>query len=108
LKSLSPSPTTSFDPAFQNMANEFLTLKKQLAQASPSSSYRDIPRRTFTPNSVPHRPRLPATAPRLVLEAPPVNALVEIEEEEKIYEEPSSPGEDNQDVGEPTGDSTIG
>ncbi|KAH9327484.1 hypothetical protein KI387_007662, partial [Taxus chinensis] len=52
--------------------------------------------------------RLPATAPWLALEAPPVNVLVEIEEEEKNYEEPSSPGEDDQDVSEPTGDSTIG
>ncbi|KAH9295830.1 hypothetical protein KI387_039418, partial [Taxus chinensis] len=58
---------------------------------------------------VPQRPRFPATAPWLALEAPPVNALAEIEEEEEQnYEEPSSPGEDDQDVGEPTGDSTIG
>ncbi|KAH9310323.1 hypothetical protein KI387_044728, partial [Taxus chinensis] len=90
------------------MANDLLALKKQLAQASPSSSYRDVPRRNFVPNNVSQRPRLPATAPRLALEAPPVNALAEIEEEEQYYEEPSSQGEDDQDVGEPTGDSTIG
>ncbi|KAH9312924.1 hypothetical protein KI387_027959, partial [Taxus chinensis] len=80
-----------------------------LAQSSPSSSYWDVPRSNFTPNSVPHRPRLPATAPRLALEAPPVNALAEIEEEEEQnYEEPSSQDKDDQDVSEPTGDSTIG
>ncbi|KAH9327667.1 hypothetical protein KI387_007845, partial [Taxus chinensis] len=79
-----------------------------MAQASPSSSYRDIPRRNFIPNNVSQRPRLPTAAPRLALEAPPVNALAEIEEEEQYYEEPSSQGEDDQDVGEPTGDSTIG
>ncbi|KAH9312214.1 hypothetical protein KI387_027249, partial [Taxus chinensis] len=44
----------------------------------------------------------------LALEAPPVNALAEIQDEEKNYEEPSSPDEDDQDVGEPTDDSTIG
>ncbi|KAH9328341.1 hypothetical protein KI387_000449, partial [Taxus chinensis] len=107
-KSSDPSPTTSSDPAFQKMANDLLALKKQLAQASPSSSYRDAPRRNFVPNNASQRPRLPATAPRLALEAPPVNALAEIEEEEQYYEEPSSQGEDDQDVGEPTGDSTIG
>ncbi|KAH9324363.1 hypothetical protein KI387_004541, partial [Taxus chinensis] len=53
-------------------------------------------------------PCLSTTAPRLVLEAPPVNALAKIEEEEQNYEEPSSPGEYDQDVGEPTGDFTIG
>ncbi|KAH9324769.1 hypothetical protein KI387_004947, partial [Taxus chinensis] len=58
-----PSPATSSDPAFQKMANDLLTLKKQLAQASPSSSYRDVPRRNFVPNNVSQRPRLPATAP---------------------------------------------
>ncbi|KAH9302872.1 hypothetical protein KI387_014455, partial [Taxus chinensis] len=79
-----------------------------LAQASPGPSYRDIPRRSFTSNNVPQRPRLPATIPRLALEAPPVNALAEIEEEEQDYEEPSSQGKDDQDVGEPTDDSTIG
>ncbi|KAH9306659.1 hypothetical protein KI387_011063, partial [Taxus chinensis] len=79
-----------------------------MAQASPGSSYQDIPRRNFVSNNVPQTPRLPATTLRLALEAPPVNALAEIEEEEKNYEEPSSQGEDDQDVGEPTGDSTIG
>ncbi|KAH9322165.1 hypothetical protein KI387_016804, partial [Taxus chinensis] len=69
-KSLGPSPTTSSDPAFQKMANDLLALKKQLAQASPSSSYRDIPRRNFVPNNVSQRPRLPTAAPRLALEAP--------------------------------------
>ncbi|KAH9287647.1 hypothetical protein KI387_031764, partial [Taxus chinensis] len=78
-----------------------------MAQA-PSSSYRDVPRRSFIPNNVSQRPRLPATAPRLALEAPPVNALAEIEEEEQYYEESSPQDEDDQDVGEPTGDSTIG
>ncbi|KAH9317571.1 hypothetical protein KI387_019340, partial [Taxus chinensis] len=103
-----PSPTTSSDPAFQKMANDFLALKKQLAQASPSTSYRDIPQRKFTSNSISQRPRLPVDAPCLALEAPPVNALAEIQEEEKNYEEPSSSGEDDQDVGEPTDNSTIG
>ncbi|KAH9304538.1 hypothetical protein KI387_008942, partial [Taxus chinensis] len=68
----------------------------------------DIPWRNFTPNNTPQRPCFPTAAPRLALEAPLVNALVKIEEDEKIYEEPSSQGEDDQDVGEPTGDSTIG
>ncbi|KAH9300121.1 hypothetical protein KI387_011704 [Taxus chinensis] len=64
------------------MANDLLALKKQLAQASPSPSYRDAPRRNFVPpNNASQRPRLPVTAPRLALEAPPVNALAEIEEE---------------------------
>ncbi|KAH9303803.1 hypothetical protein KI387_008207, partial [Taxus chinensis] len=80
-KSLGPSPTTSSDPAFQKMENDLLALKKQLAQASPSSSYWDIPRRNFVPNNVSQRPRLLATTPRLALEAPPINALAEIEEE---------------------------
>ncbi|KAH9324423.1 hypothetical protein KI387_004601, partial [Taxus chinensis] len=106
-KSSDPSPATSSDPAFQKMANDLLALKKQLAQA-PSSSYRDVPRRSFVPNNVSQRPHLPATAPRLALEAPPVNALAEIEEEEQYYEESSPQDEDDQDVGEPTGDSTIG
>ncbi|KAH9331406.1 hypothetical protein KI387_003514, partial [Taxus chinensis] len=106
-KSLGPSPTTSSDPAFQKMANDFLALKKQLAQASPNSSYRDIPQRNFVPNNVSQRPRLPTATPRLALEAPPVNTLAEIEEEEQYYEEPSFQGEDDQDVGEPAGDSTI-
>ncbi|KAH9317135.1 hypothetical protein KI387_018904, partial [Taxus chinensis] len=58
---------------------------------------------------VPQRPRLPATAPRLALEAPLVNALAEIEEEEEQnYEEPSSQGKYDQDVGELTDNSTIG
>ncbi|KAH9305623.1 hypothetical protein KI387_010027, partial [Taxus chinensis] len=70
-KSSDPSPATSSDPAFQKMANDLLALKKQLAQASPSSSYQDVPRRSFVPNNVSQRPRLPATAPRLALEAPP-------------------------------------
>ncbi|KAH9300472.1 hypothetical protein KI387_012055, partial [Taxus chinensis] len=95
-------------PAFQKMANDLLALKKQLAQASSTTLYRDIPQRNFTPNNAPQRPRLPTATPRLALEAPPVNALVEIEEDEQIYEEPSSQGEDDQDVGEPTGNSTIG
>ncbi|KAH9309264.1 hypothetical protein KI387_037175, partial [Taxus chinensis] len=49
-----------------------------------------------------------AMSSKLALEAPPVNALAEIEEEEQYYGEPSSQGEDDQDVSEPTGDSTIG
>ncbi|KAH9307901.1 hypothetical protein KI387_035812, partial [Taxus chinensis] len=96
-KSSGPSSTTLSDPGFQKMANELLSLKKQLAQDSPGCSYRDIPWRNFIPNKVSQRLRLPVTAPQLALEAPPVNALAEIEEEEQDYEEPSSQGKDDQD-----------
>ncbi|KAH9326639.1 hypothetical protein KI387_006817, partial [Taxus chinensis] len=64
--------------------------------------------RNFVSNNVSQRPCLPATASQLVLEAPSVNALAGIEEEEQDYEEPLSQGEDDQDVSELTGDSTIG
>ncbi|KAH9299916.1 hypothetical protein KI387_044612, partial [Taxus chinensis] len=58
----------------------------------------DIPWRNFTPNNASQRPHFPATSPRLAIKAPPVNALVEIEEDDTNYEEPLLQKEDDQDV----------
>ncbi|KAH9331214.1 hypothetical protein KI387_003322, partial [Taxus chinensis] len=45
----------------------------------------------------------------LAIEAPLVNALVKIEEDDQIITKNlRAQGEDDQDVSEPTGDSTIG
>ncbi|KAH9299163.1 hypothetical protein KI387_030845, partial [Taxus chinensis] len=70
-KASTSSQATSSDPTFQKMANDLLSLKKQLAQTSSTTLYRDIPRRNFTPNNAPQRPHLPAASPRLEIEAPP-------------------------------------
>ncbi|KAH9324249.1 hypothetical protein KI387_004427, partial [Taxus chinensis] len=44
----------------------------------------------------------------LAIKAPLINALVEIKEDDPNCEEPSSQGEDDQDIGESIGNSTIG
>ncbi|KAH9297259.1 hypothetical protein KI387_028941, partial [Taxus chinensis] len=75
------------------MANDFITLKKKMSQQETNIPYRDIPRRNFNnANGTPARDRNQLiTAPtRLAIEAPPVNAAVEIVEEGEELEDQDS------------------
>ncbi|KAH9320324.1 hypothetical protein KI387_022093, partial [Taxus chinensis] len=79
-------------------------------------SYRDIPRQNFNNNAVParDRPQLTPAQPRLAIEAPPVNAVVEIiEEDDEPKEEDSredfeASGYADESYDELAGDSSIG
>ncbi|KAH9298318.1 hypothetical protein KI387_030000, partial [Taxus chinensis] len=66
------------DPLVQNLANDLIAIKKQLAQHAP---YTDVPRRNFQPRNC-----LPSSQKRLEIEGPPikvpVNAIFEVEEPE--------------------------
>ncbi|KAH9303959.1 hypothetical protein KI387_008363, partial [Taxus chinensis] len=97
------------------MANDLIALKKQVSQQGSNVPYRDIPRRNFNNNGVParDRPRLAPAQPRLAIEAPPVNAAVEIIEEDDEPEEQDSPedfeasGYADESYDESAGDSSI-
>ncbi|KAH9300405.1 hypothetical protein KI387_011988, partial [Taxus chinensis] len=103
------------DPMFQKMANDLISLKKQVSQQGSNVPYRDIPRQNFNNNGVParDRPRLALAQPRLAIEAPPVNAAVELIEEDDEPEEQDSPedfeasGYADESYDESAGDSSI-
>ncbi|KAH9290090.1 hypothetical protein KI387_034207, partial [Taxus chinensis] len=88
-----------------------------MSQQVSNVPYRDIPRRNFNNNNgapARDRPWLTPAQPRLAIEAPPVNAEVEIVEEEDEPEEQDSPedfeasGYADESYDDSAGDSSIG
>ena len=99
------------------MANDLISLKKKMSQQVSNVPYRDIPRRNFNNSNgapVRDRPRLTPAQPRLAIEAPPINAAVELIEEEEEPEEQDSredfeaSGYADDSYDESAGDSSIG
>lgn len=71
----------------KRLANELLALKKKIAQSVFSSPYKDIPRKTY-PNTIydyatRNQLKIPSPPKKLVLEAPPTNAVVGNSESEQ-------------------------
>ncbi|KAH9292444.1 hypothetical protein KI387_042369, partial [Taxus chinensis] len=115
-KNQSSSQSTT-DPMIQKMANDLITLKKQMSQQATNIPYRDIPRWNFNnANVTPARDRNQLiTAPtRLAIEAPPVNTVVEIIEEDEEPEDHDSheafeaSGYVDESFDDSAGDSSIG
>lgn len=77
----------------QKMANDLITLKKKMFQQETYIPYRGIPRQNFNnANGAPARDRnwLIAAPTRLAIEAPPINTVVEIVDEDEELEDHDS------------------
>ncbi|XP_059067816.1 uncharacterized protein LOC131858553 [Cryptomeria japonica] len=79
-----PSTPGTMDLMIQKLANDLLALKKKVPQNMYCTPYKDIPRGSY-PNPAPNyaiknQAKLPPPPERLVLKAPPPNALVGVTE----------------------------